>query len=564
MESLWTIYGLGPTNSVAQASGGKRVPMIDFRRLNRLLGLVFFLAWQSAVFGREVPITILHTCDLHGHILPTEDYDGHTNLGGFARCATVIQKIRAENKNTLLVDAGDTFQGTEVGYLSDGRVMVKLLNALHYDAWVWGNHEFDWGLDKLGACAQAAEVPILNANLQAAARDALPSTEASRILARRQSYVLREIDGVKVGIIGLNTPGVPHWSRPKLIQGLQFVDSVETLRRVVPAVRQAGAQVLVLVCHQGYREAGDDHANQINAMARSFPELDVIIGAHTHRNFPEFKVSNVLYSQADYFGIHLGRVDLVFDTDQGKVIRRSSNTILMDGNVPEDSGVLKLAGPELDQAQMVLQTTIGEATDSINPWGAPKHETSVHNLIFDSIAEAMQERGVHVDAIIHGIFNKLGAIEKGAITMAQVWKVLPYENTLGCCRLSKSELREILEEDADGYDKTEFRGVWGLKWTFDPKGPKGHKTISLTHADGSPIADDEVLTVAFNSYDLASGGMRWKRLKEIADRPASKLVEYDLQTRQAIIDYIRKHGKVSPQLGGWWRTENLQKDEHQD
>ena len=129
-----------------------------------------------------------------------------------------------------------------------------------------------------------------------------------------------------------------------MFAGLEFKDSVETLRRVIPQTRSAGAQVLVLVCHQGYREAGDDHANQINAIARNFPELDVIIGAHTHRNFPEFKVSNVLYSQADYYGIYLGRVDLVFDTETGRVVKRQSNTLLMDEQIPLDGEILKLTG----------------------------------------------------------------------------------------------------------------------------------------------------------------------------------------------------------------------------
>src|SRR2546427_9848480 len=113
---------------------------------------VIFLLLPAQFFAREVPITILHTCDIHGNILPTEDYAGHTNLGGLARCATVIRQTREREKNVLLLDAGDTLQGTAVSYLSGGQVMVNLLNLLHYDAWCWGNHEFDWGLDKVALC----------------------------------------------------------------------------------------------------------------------------------------------------------------------------------------------------------------------------------------------------------------------------------------------------------------------------------------------------------------------------------------------------------------------------
>jgi len=219
--------------------------------LNFVRAALIILLWQFSVSAREVPVVILHTCDLHGNILPTESYEGQTNLGGIARCATVIRQIRQHEKNVLLVDAGDTMQGTAVSFLTGGQVMVRCLNEMHYDSWTWGNHEFDWGLDKLAAAAEQAEMPIVVANVREAKGDA--NSVSRRIVSRLKPYIVRETDGVRVGIIGLDTPGVPSWSRPRLIPGLEFLDSVDTLRRVIPEARAAGAQVLVLVCHQGYR-----------------------------------------------------------------------------------------------------------------------------------------------------------------------------------------------------------------------------------------------------------------------------------------------------------------------
>jgi 2',3'-cyclic-nucleotide 2'-phosphodiesterase (5'-nucleotidase family) len=517
----------------------------------RLFTAVLLLL-QVPLFAREVPITILHTCDLHGNVLPTENYEGQTNLGGIARCATAIRQVRAHERNVLLLDAGDTIQGAAVSYLSRGQVMVKALNLLRYDAWCWGNHEFDWGLDPLADCADRAEMPILNANVIGGE---CTNPVASRILSHIHPYRLLEIDGVKVGIIGLNTPGIPHWSRPPLIAGLKFADSVETLRPIIPALRRAGAQVLVLVCHQGYREGGDDHANQVNEIARTFPELDVIIGGHTHRNFSEFKVNNVLYCQAGYFGIHLGRVDLVYDTTSGKVTRRESKTILMDDKVPLDAELVKACGAEIDQADKLLATVIGEAKGEIATRGAPRHESPIHDLIFESIAESLRSRGQNADAIVHGIFEKRGVLKSGAITVGDVWKILPYENTFGVLRLTPRQLKAILEEDAGAYEKNEFRGIWGLRWTFDPSGPETNRVLSLTRADGTALKDDKRLAVAFNSYELASGGLRWRKLRELADLPETKLVEYDIQIRQAVTDYIRHHGVVTPGTNGWWRAE---------
>ena len=182
----------------------------------------------------------------------------------------------------------------------------------------------------------------------------------------------------------------------------------------------------------------------------------------------------------------------------------------------------------------------------------PHKETPIHDLIFDAIDDALRERGVKVDAIVHGIVENRIGLRKGTITVGDVWKVVPYENTIGVVQLTPADLREVLDEDCDMFNNSAFRGIWGLKWTFDPAAKKGERIVGLLRADGSALDQTQRLAVAFNSYDLASGGQRWKRLRELADQPTSRLAEYDFQTREAVINYIRKQGKISPTIGGWW------------
>jgi 2',3'-cyclic-nucleotide 2'-phosphodiesterase (5'-nucleotidase family) len=142
------------------------------------------------------------------------------------------------------------------------------------------------------------------------------------------------------------------------------------------------------------------------------------------------------------------------------------------------------------------------------------------------------------------------------VTVRDIWRIVPYENTIGVAQLTPAELREVLDEDIDAYNNSSFRGIWGLKWTFDPDAKSGERTVALVRGDGAALASTQRLVVAFNSYDLASGGLRWKRLHEIVGRPEAKLVEYDLQVREAVIDYLRKSGTIRPTVDDWWKAAN--------
>jgi 2',3'-cyclic-nucleotide 2'-phosphodiesterase/3'-nucleotidase len=505
----------------------------------------------------EVHITILHTTDLHGNILPTTDYQGNPNRGGIARLATKIADIRRENPNTLLVDAGDTIQGTTVSFNSEGRLIVKLLNHLKYDAWTLGNHEFDWGLKKIARCITDAEVPVLGANIKLPVeRDGEPLPPEVAAFKKVRPFIIKEINGVKVGIIGLTTPGIPNWSRPRLIQPLEFVDSVRTLARVVPEVQRQGAQILVLVTHQGYKRAPDDHANQIHSIAANFPELDVIIGGHSHQEWSELLIrpSGILYTQANYWGTHLGRVDIKFDTAKNKIVEKSSKTILMDESVPLDPAIVDLCKDDLAAAQKELKTVIGEAQGDFITRGAPKRETHIHNLICDAIDAALQKQNVRADAIIHGVLNDKGILKKGPVTVQDAWTVVPYENTIGVFEVSLDTFKQLLAENALHFERGSFRGVWGVRITYQLSEERGKplRIVSIADRDGKPFPPDAKIKVAANSFDLASGGTRFPKLREIADRPESKLVEYDFQTRQALIDFIKEKQKLAPRILGWW------------
>src|SRR5436853_567545 len=173
-----------------------------------LLGAVPTLASAAAALNPDtVCISILHTTDLHGHILPTYDYDGNRDRGGLARCATQIRSWRRENPNSILIDVGDVYQGTDVSLRNKGELMIDLLNHLEYDAWVVGNHEFDWGMECFEHALQQSNMPVLAANMLMEGKPEFP--DAKHPFAKIQPFILKEIAGIKIAIVCINTQWKP-------------------------------------------------------------------------------------------------------------------------------------------------------------------------------------------------------------------------------------------------------------------------------------------------------------------------------------------------------------------
>lgn len=523
-----------------------RVPWPAFFALV-VLAVSVLGGWCQA--GRFVSVTLLHTCDLHGHIRPTHDYEGNPDLGGLARCATAIRDVRNKKDNVVLVDVGDTVQGTPASLLSEGQMMMRCLSHLDYDAWVPGNHEFDWGADKLAACVDAADFPVLNADLRIPEKTNKP---VHQTLAKTRAYVMREFDGVELALIGLNTPGMPAWHTPSRLRGLRFADSVASVQRAVADALDAGADILVLAVHQGFRAWGDDYANQINAIAEQIPELHVILGAHNHQMQEGIVLDDALYAQAGYHGITLGRVDIQYDKARSRVSRRSSELLRMDSSVEQDSEILRLCRDDLKRADDMLAETLGTAEARFSVDGAPRRETAMHNLFFDSIRSALAERDIQVDAVLHGVLNQESPLVAGPVTQQKLWRIVPYENTIVVLTLDARHLRALLDRNAENVRSYKFLGVGGLKVRFDPKAEEGKRIRSLARPDGAAVRDDERLTIAMNSYDFAGWRHKTDVMKRALEDPATSVAETELDTRSAVARFIRARESVAPHTESWW------------
>jgi 2',3'-cyclic-nucleotide 2'-phosphodiesterase/3'-nucleotidase len=501
----------------------------------------------EALNADTVTISILHTTDLHGHILPTVDYNGTPDLGGFARCVTQIRRWRRQNPNSILIDAGDVYQGTDVALRTKGEVMTDLFNHFKYDAWIVGNHEFDWGIETFLNALTRSTMPVLAANISMDGTIAGDFRDAKHPFAKVQPYILKEIAGIKIAIVGVATPGMPFWFRPEFIRGFDFKYPVEFVRRAIVKARSEGANVIVLAGHMGLkpRTRGDDFANSVMSLTTEFPEAAVFIAGHTHQTVPSRTMNGVLLTQADHFGIHVGRVDLVFDRNSRKLLHRESRCEQMDKRVHLDHIVLSRAKSQLAESATALSESIGELAETLRVRGRPGEPSDVERLIGAAIMEALRENGSPIDGAMHGVFDETNNFVASPKTVNDIWNVIPYENYIVTAELTPDEIRAVMEEV---YASHEPRNLLGFNIETEGRG-YDRQITSMALANGQLLERDKRYAIAFNVFDSRSGGHRFMKLRALLEMPTVNCKLHPMLTRDALIDYFRRH-KVVHKIAG--------------
>src|SRR5215216_1061528 len=421
-----------------------------------LLGACPTLASAAAALEPDtICISILHTTDLHGHILPTADYNGNSDYGGLARCAAQIRQWRRQNSNSILIDVGDVYQGTEVSLRNRGALMIDLFNHLQYDAWIVGNHEFDWGIDTFINALQRSAMPVLAANTVLSGKPAGACSDCQHPFAKVQPLIMRELAGIKLAIIGVTTPGMPFWLGPEFTREIDFRHPVEPVRRAIATAKSKGADAVVLSGHMGLkmRTGGDDFANTVMALTSEFPDVAVFIAGHTHQAIPSRLTNGVLFTQADHFGIHVGRVDLLFDRNSRKLLHRETSCEVMDNRVASDHVIVSRAKSQLAQSEAALSSPIGELAETLRGRSRPGVASDVERLIGEAIRESLEDRNVDVDGVMHGAFDNQADLVAGSKTVNDMWNLIPYENYIVTAQLYPEEIRTVMEEVFASHEK---------------------------------------------------------------------------------------------------------------
>jgi 2',3'-cyclic-nucleotide 2'-phosphodiesterase (5'-nucleotidase family) len=409
-----------------------------------LLWMILVLAAPLSAEG--VFLTILHTNDTHGHLMPfsypasvppgsdLSQLKTRSNIGGIARRATLAARIRQEltkrGANVWLVDAGDFSDGTPFSTEFHGEADITAMNAAHYDFGALGNHEFNNSLSTLKKLLTLPHYPILCAN----------AIDASTSKPLAQASEIRNVGPLKIGIFGIVTHEAATY--PAASEGIKIEDEIKAAREMAKALR-AKADIVLLISH-----LGEDMDRQI---AEAVPEIDIIVGGHSHTRLAsgDFvwrsdqlkprEVNGVVIVQAHQWGGELGRLDLLFDKDETgawHVDRYHARLIPVTSDIPDDSETAKVVDSYWTKIAARFGEIVGEASGDFT---ARSDDMAHYNLFADSIREAF-----HTEIELENMGGIRSELIAGKITRGDMVTMDPFNNTVVTFRIKGKMLKEIL------------------------------------------------------------------------------------------------------------------------
>ncbi|MER9522644.1 5'-nucleotidase C-terminal domain-containing protein [Mesorhizobium sp. M0292] len=516
------------------------------------------LGLSAAPSFADYTLNILHFNDWHSRIEGNNKYESTCSaeeetkgecIGGAGRLVTAIaqERKKLEGQNVLLLNAGDSFQGSLFYITYKGTAEEEFLNQIKPDAVTLGNHEFDDGESALVPYLDKAKFPIVSANV-------VPNDKSGAAGKIKPSIVL-EIGGQKIGIVGAVTNDTPELASPG--PNITIEDDVKSITAEVEKLKAQGVNKIIAVTHIGYRRERD--------VIAKIPGIDVVVGGHSHSllsntdpkaegPYPTMvdnpDGSRVPVVQAASYSKYLGEFKVVFD-DNGNVKEASGDPIFLDKSIIPDPAVLarikELGAPiEALKNKEVAETT--EAIDGSRESCRTK-ECAMGNLVSDAILDRVKGQGVEI--VVSNGGGLRASIDKGTVTMGEVLTVLPFQNTLATFQISGKDLVAGLEngvsqvEDGGG----RFPQVAGLKYSFDKSvAPNAGRVKSVEVMEGgawAPINPDKDYLVATNNY-VRQGGDGYKVFAE----KAKNAYDYGPGLEQVVADYLAAHRPYTPKLDG--------------
>jgi 2',3'-cyclic-nucleotide 2'-phosphodiesterase/3'-nucleotidase len=549
-------------------------------KIIRLSSITIFLFLLAALFvagsHQAAPprthVVILSTTDMHGRVFPIDYYTNKYDNVGIAKVATLVKEARKRDADLMLVDSGDTIQGTPLEYLHNKRnntppdPMMLAMNALHYDSMTVGNHEYNFGLKVLEKARSEAKFPWLSAN----------TYDTDKGTTHYQPYIVKEVQGVRIGVLGLTTPGIPNWENKPNYEGLEFHETISEAKKWVPILRdKEKVDVVVIAMHMGIEEdlrtgqpspSNVPNENAAIAIARQVPGVDVILMGHTHSEVGALFVNGVLLTQANRWASHVARVDLYLEKNESgrwQVIMKSARTIPVTEKTEVDPETAKLGEPYDKETQAWLGRAIGESAEELTAQQCRFHDSAIIDLI-----QQVQLEAGNADVSMAACFNERAHIPKGQVTVRDIAGLYEYENTLVTVELTGQLLKDALEHSALYFKEYQpgkslnelidsripgfnFDVAQGVSYDIDLTKPIGQRIQNLKFK-GQPLSPTQKLRVVTNNYRVNGGG-GFTMFKN-----APVIYRSSAEVRELIIDWVEKHKTVPTKADDNWRIVGAQ------
>ncbi len=515
------------------------------------------LGLSAAPSFADYTLNILHFNDWHSRIEGNNKYESTCSaeeetkgecIGGAGRLVTAIaqERKKLEGQNVLLLNAGDSFQGSLFYITYKGTAEEEFLNQIKPDAVTLGNHEFDDGESALVPFLDKAQFPVVSANVVA--------NDKSGAAGKIKPSIVLEVGGQKIGIIGAVTNDTPDLSSPG--PNITIADDVKSITAEVEKLKAQGVNKIIAVTHIGYKRERD--------VIAKIPGIDVVVGGHSHSllsntdpkaegPYPTMvdnpDGSKVPVVQAASYSKYLGEFKVVFD-DDGNVKEASGDPIFLDKSITPDPAVLARIKELGAPIEALKNKEVAETTDAID--GSRENcrtkECAMGNLVSDAILDRVKGQGVEI--VISNGGGLRASIDKGTVTMGEVLTVLPFQNTLATFQISGKDVVAALENGAsqveDGAGR--FAQVAGLKYAFDKAQAPGSRIKDVQVMENgawSPINPDKDYLVATNNY-VRQGGDGYKVFAE----KAKNAYDYGPGLEQVVADYLAAHRPYTPKLDG--------------
>lgn len=498
-------------------------------------------------------ISVLATSDVHGYIMPTA-FSGELDLPlGLGKLATVIEEERDHN-SVLLIENGDFIQGSPLTYYEQSfengkdNSVIRLANALHYDLAVFGNHEFNFGLPVLNKVVEESDYPWLAANIKR--KDGGYFTKP---------YIIKEIDGVTIAIVGITTQFVPIWEAADNIEGLIFEDAFEAAKREVEWLHaNHQIDVMIIAYHGGFEcdlETGavleSSRENVGYQICKEIDGVDVVITGHQHREIAQHLFGKAVV-QPGTKGVCLGKIELSIN-ESGKLEKAEPSLVYMD-DVPLNGAIRDLIAPVHKKTENWLDQKIGKIVGDMlisSPFTA-RLEGHPYVEFINRIQNEVGGTSISCMAI----FNDVCKGFNPNVTMRDIVTNYIFPNTLKVLQVKGEYIIQALEQSASYFTLADGEPVvseaflipkaqpfnydlWsGIDYTIDLRNPEGSRVVEVLY-NGMPMQLDETYEVVMNNYRATGAG----NFEYFRDCPVVKDIQTDMT--ELIADYFVKHGTVS-------------------